>query len=162
MITQEQLKELLHYDPNTGVFTAREAWGRYSRYPAGTRVGRPNGSGYRQVYIGAAKKSFKEHRLAVLYMTGEWPVGEVDHINRIKDDNRWSNLRVVTRAENRRNLGSSGVYETPGGRWTSRISVNFDTRAEAEAFRNALEKFRDEYEARNKIVHPFYIVGGGQ
>lgn len=43
---------------------------------------------------------YKASRLAWLYMTGEWPKYEMDHINHVKDDNRWVNLRDVTPAEN--------------------------------------------------------------
>ena len=52
-------------------------------------------------------KSYRAHRLAFLYMLGRLPDGEVDHINHIKDDNRWENLRDVTKQDNCKNLGLS-------------------------------------------------------
>ena len=63
-------------------------------------------------------KTYREHRVVFLYMTGEWPALQVDHINQIKDDNRWCNLRNVSPAINCQNRplyknstsGHTGVY----------------------------------------------------
>ena len=124
MITQERLKELLHYDPDTGVFT----WAR-SRpgCRAGAVVGTINAGGYLQ--IGVAGKLNCGHRLSFLYMTGEIPE-VVDHINGVRTDNRWANLRAADytlNGENRRNRPSGsnpllGAYPN-GKRYCAKITV---------------------------------------
>ncbi len=77
MLTQEQLKELLHYDSNTGLFTWRV--GRRGMW-ADLRAGTLSPSGYVSIII--KSKNYSAHRLAFLYMTGNFPINGVDHINR--------------------------------------------------------------------------------
>jgi hypothetical protein len=101
MITQAELKELLKYNPETGVFTRLTNKGGKK---AGTVAGYLGGRGYME--ITANGKIYKSHRLAFIYMTGSAP-DEVDHINHIRTDNRWSNLTRSTRIENSRNLSIS-------------------------------------------------------
>ena len=101
-MTQARLKELLHYEPDTGWFTWRI---HSSMAKPGERAGGGHGLGYRS--IGLDYKKYLEHTLAVLYMTGAWPTHEVDHINRDKSDNRWCNLREATRSQNGHNKGLS-------------------------------------------------------
>jgi hypothetical protein len=98
MLTQERLKEILHYCPETGVFTRKIA--SCNRVKTGDVAGSMDGRGYLGIYIG---KLYSSHRLAFLYMTGEFPINDVDHINGERNDNRWENLRHVTRSENHRN-----------------------------------------------------------
>src|SRR4029077_7435541 len=70
------------------------------------------------------------HRLAFLWVNGEWPREEVDHVNRVKDDNRWANLREATRSENtvnsppREKLSDLplGVRITPSGKFRALIA----------------------------------------
>ena len=149
MLTQARLKELLHYDPETGAFTWRvdRTNGRRAGDLAGsTREG--------HITIGVEGTQYYAHRLAVLYMTGKWPKAgmHVDHINRQKADNRWCNLRVVSHSKNMRNRDCfSGVYQNSRGRWSANMSVSFDTEAEAREFRNYLERMRDAYEARAQM-----------
>lgn len=126
MITQERLKELLHYDPDTGVFTRLQGSGGVL---AGDVAGTINAGGYLQ--IGVAGKLNYGHRLAFLYMTGEIP--EVaDHINGVRTDNRWVNLRAADytlNGENRRNRPSGsnpllGVTWIAGrGKFKAQIGV---------------------------------------
>jgi hypothetical protein len=99
-LTQERLKELLHYDPITGWFTWRV---QSSMMHIGARAGGLHGFGYRN--IGIDYNKYLEHHLAWLYMTGEWPEFEVDHKNRIRDDNRWDNLADKTKSQNGHNKG---------------------------------------------------------
>ncbi len=99
-MTQNQLKKLVHYEPTTGVFT-RINTSKYSSYNDGDVINRINDEGYPSSYIGG--KTYRLHRLAFLYMIGSMPKHTVDHINHIKIDNRWVNLRDVTGAENMRN-----------------------------------------------------------
>ena len=85
-LTAETLRQILHYNPDTGVFT----WIRKPRYAgSGEQAGSYSTKGYRRVKIGVT--SYRAHRLAWFYMTGQWPVDQIDHINGIPDDNRFSN-----------------------------------------------------------------------
>jgi hypothetical protein len=118
VITQERLKELLHYDPETGVFARRVTTS--SRAIAGTPCGSRTSAGYLAIMVEGARH--KAHRLAWLYMTGEWPANEVDHINRVKGDNRWGNLRTVCRAENMCNVSkySTNTSGAKGVSWNKK------------------------------------------
>jgi hypothetical protein len=91
--TQEELKALYHYDPETGAFTHRHNRGKGR---AGQIAGNINSNGYREMRV--CNSLFQAHRLAFLYMTGTFPEKPltVDHINGIRDDNRWCNLRAAT------------------------------------------------------------------
>jgi len=104
MLTQDQLKEVLHYCPETGVFTWLVS-GHGRR--AGAKAGRANlntktGKAYRMVKV--HRREYLEHRLAFLYMTGEFPEYQVDHEDGNGCRNVWSNLRAVTHAENMKNI----------------------------------------------------------
>lgn len=97
MITQEKLKELMHYDPNNGICT----WIKSARYGwVGKKVGTAN-QGYLKTRIDG--KGYLVHRLAWLYMTGEWPSEMIDHVDMDGMNNRFSNLRLATRSENMSN-----------------------------------------------------------
>lgn len=106
MLTSDHLKELLHYDPDTGVFTwlkdriAGKGNG-YVRTPAGTVADAPHPDGYRQIKIEGVR--YLSHRLAFFYMTGEWPTDDVDHIDLNRTNNRWENIRPATRSQNKFN-----------------------------------------------------------
>lgn len=152
-ISQAKLKELLHYNPVTGVFT----WviGR-SRTVAGTVAGSLVSSGYLTVMID--RKRHNLHRLAFVYMLGRHPPEFVDHINGQKTDNRWINLRAASAVENARNQkrscknssGISGVSWDSRGLWRSfgylagkqitlgRYSSKFEAAAARKSFENSL------------------------
>ena len=98
-VTQARLKELLHYDPETGVFTWLVTRNNFVR--AGRVAGVPNSSGHIQIMIDG--RAYFAHRLAFLYVTGEWPRHHVDHINCEEADNRWLNLREATGTQNNAN-----------------------------------------------------------
>ena len=98
-LTQERLKELLDYDPETGVFTARVA--RSSNLPVGARAGSVTVRGYVNIHV--CNKVYYAHRLAWFYVHGRWPNGHLDHINRVASDNRIANLREATRPQNMAN-----------------------------------------------------------
>ncbi|WKV24405.1 hypothetical protein [Escherichia phage SUT_E1620] len=110
MITQERLKELLIYDPETGLFYRRLKSGRIK--PINNK---PNNYGYIQIRVGNGYRELA-HRLAFLYMEGYIPEF-VDHINRIRDDNRWSNLRDSSRQENNRNRAATSNSGYLGVSW---------------------------------------------
>lgn len=101
MITQAYLKEVLSYDPETGLFTWRVKPGR--SIPVGAVAGWVDPSvGYRR--IGLLDTVYHAHRLAWLYVTGEWPEWEIDHINGDRGDNRIANLREATSSKNKMNM----------------------------------------------------------
>jgi hypothetical protein len=110
MIDQATLKELLHYDPDTGVFTWIKTTS--NRVKIGDRVGNVMKAGYIEARI-LGKRTYL-HRLAHLYMTGKWPEGDVDHINGDRADNRWHNLRDVSRRTNLQNRRSSHSRSSVG------------------------------------------------
>lgn len=98
-LTASRLRELLHFDPETGVFTHREP---RQRVVVGSRAGGLGTNGYRKHRVLGLTVS--EHKLAWLYVTGEWPKGQIDHLNGKRDDNRIANLRDVPLRLNRQNL----------------------------------------------------------
>lgn len=138
-IQHAHLKECLDYNPETGAFT-RRVRPRY-HFPdlrsmsisnavyGGKDAGSLNKRGYIIIYLEG--RLFKAHRLAHFYMTGEWPDGLIDHINHVKSDNRWSNLRVVSTKESARNRpmnknntsGFQGVYwDSCYKKWSAEIN----------------------------------------
>jgi len=139
-LTQADLMRVLHYDPDTGIFSRAAPAGRWGHIPAGTVVGTADPVGYLHCVVNGTQ--YKLHRLAFIYMTGESLPDdvEVDHVNGLKGDNRWKNLRPANHRqnqENRRRANRSarrtsrylGVYWHKGrGKWMARIKVNFRSR----------------------------------
>lgn len=129
MITQQYLLDTFCYDSNTGTFTYKVKRG--TSIKPGDVAGYQHHSGYRCICIG--NKSYSAHRLAWLYMTGKWPTKQIDHINGIKNDNRFSNLREATRSENCQNKikqsnntsGYTGVsWHKATQKWSANIKLN--------------------------------------
>lgn len=128
LLTQRRLKELLSYNPDTGVFIRLVAT---SNVKAGSVAGSTDSYGYRQIRIDG--RLTLAHRLAWLYVHDAWPVGEIDHKNGIRDDNRISNLRDVSHVVNMQNSRKPRSNNTSGfpcvtldkrrGRWQSVIRV---------------------------------------
>ena len=98
MSTQKKLKEMLHYNPETGVFARKISRGNTK---AGPIAGSKDKKGYIRVLFNGRRERL--NRLAFLYMNGEFPKGQAAHENGIKDDNRWENLRDLTNEENASN-----------------------------------------------------------
>ena len=94
--TADRLRSLLHYNEDTGVFTWLVSIGH--AVSAGDVAGTAHAEGY--VVIGVDGHSYLAHRLAWLYMTGEWPKGKLDHKDRVRNHNWWSNIRLATNAQN--------------------------------------------------------------
>lgn len=136
-LTLSRLKQALHYDHETGVFT----WKEHGRGGHHRGIGRPAGSLKRSGYtlINLNQMRFRAHRLAWFYMTGAWPKGQVDHINGERNDNRWTNLRLASQVQNSANmkprrtnrLGIKGVRQYDGlncTRYRSIISIGGNVR----------------------------------
>lgn len=136
-LTADYVREILAYNPETGVFRWKprpEKPGRGGIFPrTGKIAGRINTGGHRQIMIGA--HGYLAHRLAYLIMTSEWPSEEIDHMNGARDDNRWANLRSATHTQNVRNCkkyrqnssGAKGVFFIAGAKrptWHAAIRVN--------------------------------------
>jgi HNH endonuclease len=140
MLTAERLRELMTYHPETGMFTYLVT--RSPRALAGMHVaGSLNAVGYFVITID--RRHYTAHRLAWLWMTGEWPKHEIDHIDEVRTNNVWSNLRDVTRRLNllnRRNVGP--WFDKSRGQWQLRVGRmhvgRFPTREAALAARNAV------------------------
>lgn len=98
ILTYERACEVLVYDPDTGALNWRI--GRPGA-PKGALVGTRSSEGYTQIEIDY--RLYKAHRVIWLLMTGAWPTHHVDHINGIRADNRWKNLREATPLQNSRN-----------------------------------------------------------
>lgn len=125
--SQDELKKLMHYDPETGVLTHLVSRGKGK---AGEAAGKINKAGYWETRV--FNRLFPVHRLAWLYMTGmlpEKPVS-IDHINGIRSDNRWCNLRLATYHQQTWNTGAhhhnqsglKGAWPCKAtGRWLSMI-----------------------------------------
>jgi hypothetical protein len=125
-LTAERLRELLHYDPATGVFRWRVRTS--SRRAAGDIAGTAHNAGYWQIRV--AGEVHLAHRLAWLYMTGAWPKDQIDHRNTDRADNRRENLREASRRQNQANKplqknntsGFKGVsFSKTSGRWLAQI-----------------------------------------
>lgn len=99
MLTAEELREQLDYDPLTGVFTRRVTMS--NRIKIGDVAGSLSDEGYLRFRVG--NKIYSAHRLAWLYVYGVWPTKDIDHVNGARNDNRIANLREATRAENVQN-----------------------------------------------------------
>ena len=127
-ITQDYLKQILDYDPSTGVFRWKLSISRIAK--VGAEAGSPNNFGY--IRIGIKGKSHLAHRLAWVYFHGEWPQKWVDHIDGDKKNNRINNLRQASASENTHNTrtnrnkssGTRGVdWHKKYGKWMARIQV---------------------------------------
>lgn len=118
MLTQARLKELLSYDPLTGIFTNLKS-GK-GRKPVGAVVGCPHKDGYTTSMIDG--KNYMHHRLAWLYANGVFPPNDIDHINGVRTDNRLVNLRAAERFENNQNIAKAGVW-FEAGKWRASIHV---------------------------------------
>jgi len=132
LVKARRLKSILSYEPLTGLFRWEKCLSPVTRI--GDAAGCKNTkhkNGY--VAIQIDRMMYKAHRLAWFYMTGKWPKNQIDHINRDRSDNRWSNLREATNGQNKRNgnvyasnrSGIPGVFfSKPTNSWHASISVD--------------------------------------
>lgn len=123
MLTQEELKETLRYSPEDGLFTRMKS---NTRVSIGDVAGSTDKDGY--VVIKFLGKTYKAHRLAWLYIYGEFPSSCLDHIDGNKANNSISNLRLASVAENQHNAklrvdNKSGVKGIvfDKGKWLAQV-----------------------------------------
>ena len=125
ILAQDRLKSLLHYNPDTGVFTWLKT--ASNRAPAGTACSCHDAHGY--IVIRVDGKLYKAHQLAWLYQHNTF-APELDHINRQRDDNRIANLRAASRSDQMHNAGmlknnTSGVkgvsFHKASQKWHARV-----------------------------------------
>lgn len=128
LISQQELKTRVVYDVEKGEFYWLKT--RIKRY-IGQRASYFHPNGY--VYLRIGKRTYFVHRLAWLYVYGQFPTGELDHIDGDKTNNRVNNLRIVTREENMQNqvsahsnnsTGFLGVKRTRSGKFTATVKIN--------------------------------------
>jgi hypothetical protein len=160
-MTQSELKELLHYDSATGIFTW--AVDRSQRVKAGMEAGSKHSYGYTVIRING--KNYTAHRLAFLYMEGEFPQQDVDHIDGVRDNNTWANLRHATRSENMQNssmlannaTGYKGVsYDKANNKFLAQIRHS-GKNIHLGRF-NTAEEAAEAYVKAKIDVHPFNPV----
>lgn len=124
-LTAERARELLHYDPATGIVT----W-KISRGPAraGAEAGRLKADGYREIRVDG--RLYTTHRVIWLLVKGKWPPRQIDHKDTVRDHNWFSNLRPATNSQNQRNSrrrghntsGFKGVdFHRRTGKWRARL-----------------------------------------
>lgn len=162
-VTSDRLKELLSYDPDTGLFIWRVDRG--TRRCAGSVAGHVfNESGSLQYRsIGIDGRNYKAHRLAWLMVHGRWPANGIDHIDGNGLNNAIANLREATQSENLRNRGASannksglkGVHwHRRDRKWVAQITIAgtpkclgyFDDPAKAHAaYRAAAKEHHGEF-----------------
>ena len=130
MITEDELKQLLQYNPDTGVFIWLVKRPCVDAGDVAGTLRKQDGKTY--IIISVNGKKYRAHRLAFLYMTGSMPNLLCDHINGDGTDNRWCNLREVDYINNNRNMrlrvdntsGTPGVYwNKKDKRWQVSIKV---------------------------------------
>lgn len=121
--THAELLERFSYNPESGLFTCLSD---------GAVKGRLDHKGY--VILSIRKDGYRAHRLAWLYMTGEWPAEEIDHINGDRADNRFANLRACSHPQNNHNQpmrsnNTSGVkgvhWNRRKGKWHVQVCLNY-------------------------------------
>ncbi len=181
-LTAEIARELLRYDPETGQFWWRSRdvhWFQDKKHSAalnckkwnarfaGKEAFSVNDEGYLCALIFG--QNYKAHRIAWLIVTESWPLDQIDHINGIRNDNRWCNLRAVTNAQNNRNRkkasnNTSGVvgvsWSKRTQKWTAQIYVDnecirlghFTNKDDAIAARKAAEREHNFHENHGRAV----------
>lgn len=157
-ITQNKLKEILDYNPKTGIFIWKVSFA--NNINKGEIAGCVNGNGYIQISIKG--KLYLAHRLAFLYMKGYFPEFDVDHKKGIKTDNRWKNIRHATKSCNLQNQkmdlrnksGFPGVFWCKRNKkWKAQIGINkktislgyYESSLEAALARFTAEVWDDEW-----------------
>jgi HNH endonuclease/AP2 domain len=162
MVAIDRLKELLEYNHETGEFVRKVRRGRMGL--VGSVAGTVNNKGY--VIIEIDGRPYTAHRLAWMYMTGEDAPKDIDHIDRRKNNNAWSNLRLATNAENHHNRFEPQRNNTSGylGVTFHKASSKWMAIIKKHQIRHYLglhetpEAAHEAYLAAKRKLHPFAFV----
>ena len=157
-ITPRMLRAILSYDAITGEF-------KWIVTRHGTKLNKHAGTdNYGYISIRINGQNYFAHRLAWLWMTGRWPIHELDHINGHRSDNRWCNLREATRSCNAQNqrrphkrnkVGYLGVYKLRKG-FGAAIGLKGQKRLYLGPFNKAIEAHKAYLKAK-RILHPHWV-----
>lgn len=136
-LTPELLKTYLRYDSDTGLFT----WIKYlsNKAPVGSIAGTMRNNGY--INISVLGELHRAHRLVWLYVYGVLPTCDIDHINRVRNDNRLCNLRLVTRSENLHNNSCAGYS-------FNKLNKTFDAHIALNSVKKHLGCYKTQLDAR--------------
>jgi len=155
-LDSKRLKEILDYNPETGIFTWRK---NRKSTKIGIVAGSKRADGYIRIMVD--KKSFLAHRLAWLHTHGEWPKNIIDHKNSIRHDNRLSNLRDVTQFINLQNKKTPYSHNKSGhlgvswnktmNKWQAQICAN--RTLHHLGYFDSKEKASEEYIAKKNVLH---------
>jgi hypothetical protein len=162
LLTADLLRERYTYDERTGLFLYRHKV--CAQTVIGSAAGTISKRGY--VYVRVRSTRWMAHRLAWLYVTGEHPDGTVDHRNCIRFDNRWSNLRIATGAENMQNIRHARRDNTTGylGVFIDRNKRKYGASITVNGKRQLLGLFDDPelahaaYVTAKRELHPFGTI----
>lgn len=158
-LTLERLKELLAYDPDTGLFVWKTDRGRSAKF--GDIAGRLAVRGYWDIEIDG--KKYKAHRLAWLYVTGKWPKDEIDHRDMNRTNNKFDNLREATHSQNGYNKitpttntsGFKGVsWCGRTGKW--RAAITRDRKQYHLGFYDKISDAKSAYDVASHKYHGEY------
>jgi len=162
-LTSDQLKEVIHYDLESGIFRWRVNVSSTGR--AGNITGAKTKAGY--IVIRLNRRLYLAHRLAWLYVNGEFPPNLIDHIDLNKSNNRWANLRLCTKSGNSQNRvkaqsnnkksGLLGIYYSAANRqWGAKIVVN--KKQHHGGFYDTPEAAHNAYINLKRELHPFGML----
>lgn len=162
LISADLVRAKFDYNQETGIFLIREIPGdkwfnwRHGGKIAGTSIKKPTD----YVRLCILGKCFYAHIIAWLYVTGEFPKDEIDHINGIRSDNRFENLREASHSENGKNRGLSknntsgykGVsFHRRSGKW--KVKVGFNGKGYCPGVYTTKEEAAQVYEKTAKELH---------
>lgn len=167
-LTQERLKELLHYDLETGIFIWKKRPGLIGKQKTfnvrfiGKEAGVNLNTGYLRIMVYG--KCYQAHILAWFYVYGVWPKSQIDHKDNVRHHNWISNLREATNLENAQNTikarsnnkstGLLGAYfYKPYGKFVSRITLN--GKQKHLGYFDTPEKAHQAYIKAKRELHPF-------
>ena len=157
-LTAERLREIVSYDPSTG--TMRSIVPR-PKIPAGSIIGHKRPDGYSIAWV--QRRRYYVHRLIWFYVTGEWPKQHIDHIDGDPSNNRFENLRDVTRTANQqnqrrahcsnRNSGLLGSHwHAQRNYWVAHISI--DNRTKYLGHFQTAKEAHEAYLSAKRKLHP--------
>lgn len=161
MITLARLREVLAYEPQTGIFTWRVTMG--SRAIVGAIAGcrKRLRSGKYRIEIEIDGRRYKAHRLAWFYVTGEWPSLQIDHEDGDSENNRFLNLRDVTNATNAQNRKTAGPRSTTGLLGVLRLRQGHRTYWQSKIMANGVSHYLGTFPTP-EAAHAAYMVAKRQ